>query len=66
MKSIHSLILLLVVASSLCDTIHDTILNKYMDKSPKELFKVYHMLFKKEYELNSETGLQRYRILNKI
>jgi len=32
-----------------------------MDESPKELFKVWHLLFNKEYALNSDEAKQRFR-----
>jgi len=38
------------------------ILSNFQDKPKKELFKVYHFLFKKEYDLNSQEGLNRYKI----
>lgn len=40
----------------------DMILDTMKDKPKKDLFKVYHFLFNKEYELDSEEGLKRYRI----
>ncbi len=39
----------------------DKILESYSTSPSKELFKVYHFLFKKEYNLNSEEGILRYR-----
>jgi len=33
-----------------------------MEAEPKELFKVFHFLFKKEYSINSEIALKKYRI----
>jgi hypothetical protein len=38
------------------------VLSHYMDEHPKELFKVYHFLFEKEYDLNSEEGIRKYRV----
>jgi hypothetical protein len=35
------------------------ILNKFLDGPKKELFKVYHHLFEKSYDLNSEEGIRR-------
>jgi C1A family cysteine protease len=37
------------------------ILEKLMDQEPKQLFKVYHHLYKKSYDLNSMEGIQKYR-----
>ena len=39
----------------------DLILSSYMDKSPKILFKVFHLLFKKDYEFTSELAKTRYQ-----
>jgi len=44
------------------DTIHN-ILDVYIAKgNVKELFKVWHLVFKKEYEINTENGINRYKI----
>jgi len=39
----------------------NTILDAMGDKSKKDIFKVFHYLHKKEYKLESEEGLKRYR-----
>merc|ERR1711957_1058568 len=39
----------------------NTILDDMQDKSQKEIFKTFHYLHLKEYELNSEVGLQKYK-----
>jgi len=41
--------------------IRETILSSYQDKPKKDLFKVFHFLFQKKYELNSEEGLIKNR-----
>ena len=38
------------------------ILDQYMDKTPKELFKVWHMLFQKSYTFDSEEAKKRFQI----
>lgn len=38
------------------------ILKNYENKPTKEVFKAWHYAFEKEYDLNSEEGLKRYRI----
>jgi len=38
-----------------------SILNIYMDKKPKEIFKVYHFIYEKKYSLNSEEALKRFK-----
>jgi C1A family cysteine protease len=38
------------------------ILKEFEDGDTKNLFKVYHYLFKKEYDLNNEEGVRRYKI----
>jgi len=40
----------------------DIILDSMMNKPVKEIFKTFHSLHKKTYNLNSEEGLKRYRI----
>jgi C1A family cysteine protease len=40
---------------------HHAILAKFMDGPKKELFKVYHQIFNKEYDINTEEGLQKYK-----
>ena len=36
------------------------VLNSFMDSSPKELFKIWHMLYRRDYALNSEEANLRY------
>jgi KDEL-tailed cysteine endopeptidase len=43
----------------------DHILESFKNKPKKEIFKVYHYLYKKDYDLNTEEGLKRYRIFKK-
>ncbi len=50
-----------VIVSHADNDIKDTILSSFQDKPRKELFKVYHFLFQKKYDLNSEEGLNKYR-----
>jgi hypothetical protein len=38
------------------------ILDSMKGKSTKDIFKVYHLLYKKEYELDTEEGVKRYKI----
>jgi hypothetical protein len=45
------------------ENVHALIFERMMDsKSPKELFKMFHALNEKTYDLNSEEGIKRYRI----
>jgi len=37
------------------------VLSNYMDKSPKELFKVYHLVYNKQYLLSSEEAKNRFQ-----
>jgi hypothetical protein len=37
------------------------IMDDFMDKPVKEAFKVYHSVFEKEYSLDSEEGVRRYK-----
>jgi C1A family cysteine protease len=39
-----------------------SILSNYHDKSPKEAFKVFHLIFKRDYELSSEEAKKRFVI----
>lgn len=55
-----SMILSVIISHSDND-IRDTILSSFQDKPKKELFKVYHFLFQKKYDLNTEEGLNKYR-----
>ena len=43
-------------------TLRDKILEPYLDGPKKELFKIYHQIYNKKYDLNSEEGIRRYRI----
>ncbi len=70
MKFFHQVILialLFVITSTRPSTENDTVNNIFeslMSKPPKEIFKVFHLIYKKSnhYELNSEEGIKRYRI----
>jgi hypothetical protein len=41
------------------------IMNKYIDSSPAKVFKVWHFLHNRQYDINSEEGLQRYENFRK-
>lgn len=41
--------------------IHKEMMNLLLDDTPKEAFKLWHFIHEKAYDLNSETGLNRYR-----
>jgi len=43
-------------------TVERKIIENFMEAEPKELFKVFHLIFKKDYELNSEAALKKYRV----
>jgi hypothetical protein len=42
-----------------------SIIDSYMEGSPKELFKVFHYVFEKPYNLNSEFAIAKYRVFKK-
>lgn len=42
-----------------------SIIDSYMEGSPKELFKVFHYVFEKPYNLNSEAAIAKYRVFKK-
>jgi C1A family cysteine protease len=70
MKSLsikNLLVIAVVLATIQCvliksseENIHHQILSNFMNGSKKELFKVFHFLYKKEYELDSKEGIKRY------
>jgi C1A family cysteine protease len=45
-----------------CSDVKQTIMESFKNSPPKDLFKVFHYVFEKKYELNSEEGVRRYRI----
>ena len=47
------------------ENIRSKILDTYINKPKKELFKVYHFLYEKSYNLNSKEGIKRYNIFKK-
>jgi KDEL-tailed cysteine endopeptidase len=55
------LAILLSLQIILCSE-HHAILDKFLDGPKKELFKVYHQIFNKQYNLNTEEGLHRYKV----
>jgi C1A family cysteine protease len=60
-----SLVLFCIVKSVLIsdeDDIQRKIVSKFFDGPKKQLFKVYHTTYQKQYNLESEEGLRRYRI----
>jgi C1A family cysteine protease len=57
---IVALIIALQVVSCIAE--HHIILDKFMDGPKKELFKVYHQIFNKNYNLDTEIGLQKYKV----
>jgi hypothetical protein len=62
MKVIPIILLIFLSGQIICsDEIINTILDNF-GGSAKDLFKVYHHLYKKPYDLNSEEGIRRYKI----
>ena len=62
MKEVYIVIVLLLVLNILCDDPARLVIDRFMDKSPKELFKVFHLVYKKDYPLDSQEAMIRYRI----
>lgn len=63
MKVLLGLILLsLTVNIAISLDVKKSILNNFKDQSLKEQFKVFHYLYNKEYDLNSEEGVRRYKL----
>jgi len=75
---IYLITIFLLILSAICQftkqdqqlSVERQILTNFMEAEPKELFKVFHFLFKKEYNINSEIALKKYRVfkdnVNKI
>jgi C1A family cysteine protease len=61
MKAFYCLIMVLLALNAICESPHKAILSRFMDGSVKDLFKVYHLIFKKSYSIDSETAIQRFR-----
>jgi C1A family cysteine protease len=60
-KSIIGLLVLLTIVSCSVD-VKRAILDTFKNAPKKEMFKVFHFLFEKKYELNSEEAIKRYKI----
>ena len=53
-----------IAAAIHTDNIERHVLKNFEKGDTKTLFKVYHSLYKKTYEINSEEAIRRYRILS--
>jgi cathepsin L len=63
MKVSICLTFLILASSTLCSLdLKKSIINSFKDSSLKEQFKVFHYIYNKEYDLNSEEGVRRYKI----
>lgn len=58
----YTFAILALIALASCSDVRDQIMDSFMDKPTKDAFKVYRLIYNKEYELNSEEGVRRYRI----
>lgn len=61
MKTILGLLVLINIISC-SDDVRRTIMDSFNNAPKKEMFKVFHFLFEKEYDLNSEEAIRKYRI----
>ena len=61
LKSLISVLALITIVSCTVE-VRKTILESFKDAPKKELFKVFHFLFEKNYNLNTEEGLRRYKV----
>jgi hypothetical protein len=61
LKSILGLVVLINLISCSVD-VKKTIMDSFMNAPKKEMFKVFHFLFEKKYELNSEEALRKYKV----
>jgi C1A family cysteine protease len=50
-----------VFSQDVSTSVHTQILGKFLNGNPKELFKVWHFIFNKEYDYNTEEGLSKYK-----
>jgi hypothetical protein len=60
---VYFIIISIILCFSFVSTkfsIETIILNNFLTSSKKETFKIYHYVYKKTYDLNSEEGIQRY------
>jgi C1A family cysteine protease len=55
------LIAFAALLSTSAANIYQKIMQPFMNGPKKDLFKVYHTIFKKDYDLNTEEGMKRYR-----
>ena len=60
-KSILGLVVLINLISC-SEDVKTTIMDSFMNAPKKEMFKVFHFLFEKTYELNSEEALKKYKV----
>jgi C1A family cysteine protease len=61
MKLLELIALISIICVVACSgNVKLEIMDAFMDKPAKEAFKVYHLVFKKEYSLDSEEGVRRY------
>ena len=65
MNILYVVILLTLSYSIICESPHYAILDRFIDQSPKDLFKIYHLIFIKEYKFFSKNGKKRYKIFKK-
>ena len=65
MNILYVVILLTLSYSTICESPHYAILDRFIDQSPKDLFKIYHLIFIKEYKFFSKNGKKRYKIFKK-
>jgi C1A family cysteine protease len=63
MKQVNLIIIFAAIFGFItAENLHDKILSPFLNGPTKELFKVYHEVYQKSYDLNTEEGLMRYRI----
>ena len=54
MRTLKSILLLIFAIKIICEDLNKKIFDHFMDKHPRELFALSHLVFKKDYHLNSE------------
>lgn len=63
MNKLHLMVVLIALIGAISsESMHDKLLAPFLNGPTKELFKAYHSVYGKEYDLNTEEGVRRYRI----
>jgi C1A family cysteine protease len=53
------------ISQEISSNVQSQILDKFLEGNPKELFKVWHFIYNKGYDYNTEEGLKKYKSFKK-